>query len=199
MLHPSARPRWAQRMCDLLARPHGRLICREHPTGKLAESGGPPYFAPFWCYQLHLAHPGNKRVIDYGRKVLDVSGETVPSSRPGLTMLARFELQAFNGSDNSANGNDWVSIWGFALGQGRASDLLPSTSQNTGNRVRKKIKIRVKKKEDVCHGTNGNTATIAINRSSDCIGGVNDGRARDELPSAKAWLARRTATTTRYQ
>lgn len=133
---PSARPKWAARMQQLLARPSGRLVCLEFPTGKHPSTGGPPHSAAFWFYQLHLSNPGNEQVITYGEKKPSahqdpeqdadhahkdyaINTEAGTSSGPGLTMMVRFKPQKTHESGQSYDGvfgRDWVSIWGHSLG-----------------------------------------------------------------------------------
>ncbi|KAL1849438.1 hypothetical protein Daus18300_013262 [Diaporthe australafricana] len=135
---PSARPKWAARMQQLLARPNGRLVCLEFPTGKHPSTGGPPHSAAFWFYQLHLSNPGNEQVITYGEKKPSAHHATVQdaddahkgytidttagiSSGPGLTVVVRFKPHITHESGQSYKGTfgrDWVSIWGHSLGRG---------------------------------------------------------------------------------
>lgn len=147
---PSARPQWAARMQQLLARPSGRLICLEFPTGKHPSTGGPPHSAPFWFYQLHLSHPGNDQVITYGEKkdsaskdpgrdidqaqkewIINANAGT--STGPGLAMIVRFKPNVTHESGQSYQGSfgrDWVSIWGHSLGSG----LLKSDTTSGGSK-----------------------------------------------------------------
>lgn len=90
MLPPVQRPVWAERMRDLLSWPNGRLICVEYPTCTPLSDGGPPYFAPLWCYQLHLTHPGDGSLIDYKKQMFNLANKKLPIQQ-GLTMLARFK------------------------------------------------------------------------------------------------------------
>lgn len=131
-------------MQQLLARPSGRLICLEFPTGKHPSTGGPPYSAAFWFYQLHLSNPGNEQIITYGEKnqpADQASGENIDQSQrewtinansgtstgPGLAMILRFKPNVTHESGQSYQGSfgrDWVSVWGHSLG---SSLLLPDT------------------------------------------------------------------------
>lgn len=139
MIPPSTRPKWAQKMSGLLARPCGRLVCHEFPTGKHVSRGGPPFFAALWCYDLHLTYPGNEKVIDYENQVLDVDQGPIPSGCLGLTMLARSMVEDSNTTRmlrGGENGRDWVSVWAPTLGgvkrkaslfKGSKVDLLDQT------------------------------------------------------------------------
>lgn len=132
---PSARPKWAARMQQLLARPNGRLVCLEFPTGKHLSTGGPPHSAAFWFYQLHLSNPGNEQIITYSepqnpaqndheqdddqvQKQSTINANAGASSGPGLAMIVRFKPNETHGSGQSydgAFGRDWVSVWGHSL------------------------------------------------------------------------------------
>ncbi|KUI74283.1 putative thiol methyltransferase 2 [Cytospora mali] len=128
---PAARPKWASRMQQLLARPNGRLVCLEFPTGRDLKEGGPPYSAAFLFYQLHLTYPGNEEIIKYyeinkdlGHPETGEDGNTaqkpyystnmdagVPYGE-GFTMLARFKPRNTHEAGQSEDGKfgrDWVS------------------------------------------------------------------------------------------
>lgn len=152
---PSSRPQWATRMQQLLARPSGRLVCLEFPTGKHPSTGGPPHSAAFWFYQLHLSNPGNDQVITYGEKKdstsqgpgrdIDqtqnewtINANAGTSTGPGLAMIVRFKPNVTHESGQSYQGSfgrDWVSIWGHSLGSGL---LKPdATSEDSKEQVEK--------------------------------------------------------------
>lgn len=134
-------------MQQLLARPSGRLICLEFPTGKHPSTGGPPHSAAFWFYQLHLANPGNEQIITYGEgkpsaqqnpgKGIDQSQKdwTINlnagiSAGPGLAMILRYKPGVTHESGQSYQGpfgRDWLSVWGHSLGSG-----LPKTATTSG-------------------------------------------------------------------
>lgn len=57
-LPPSFRPRWAQRMSQLLS-PNGYLICMEFPLGKDPKLGGPPHGLEHELYVLGWLHPSS--------------------------------------------------------------------------------------------------------------------------------------------
>lgn len=151
---PTVRPKWAARMQQLLARPDGRLVCLEFPTGRHLKEGGPPYSAAFWFYQLHLTHPGNEEVIKYEvEKDLKhpVTGEDLgPSQKPyysinmdagnpyggGLSMLARFKPRKTHEAGQSEDGKfgrDWVSVWGPSLGRAGRADGNPKNQEGRTN------------------------------------------------------------------
>lgn len=152
---PSSRPQWAARMQQLLAHPSGRLVCLEFPTGKHPSTGGPPYSAAFWFYQLHLSNPGNERVITYvehkhsasqdpgkdadqAQKEWAINLNSGHSTGPGLAMMVRFKPNVTHESGQSYQGSfgrDWVSIWGHSLGIG-----LPrpnTTSEDSKDQLKK--------------------------------------------------------------
>ncbi|KAK2615933.1 hypothetical protein N8I77_002654 [Diaporthe amygdali] len=136
---PSARPKWAARMQQLLARPNGRLVCLEFPTGKHPSTGGPPHSAAFWFYQLHLSNPGNEQIITYSepknpaqndheqdddqvQNQCTINANAGAFSGPGLAMIVRFKPNETHGSGQSydgAFGRDWVSVWGHSLNGAR--------------------------------------------------------------------------------
>lgn len=125
-------------MQQLLARPSGRLVCLEFPTGKHPSTGGPPHSAAFWFYQLHLSNPGNEQVITYGekkdsnsqsagrdidqtQKEWTINANAGTPTGPGLAMIVRFKPNVTHESGQSYQGpfgRDWVSIWGHSLGSG---------------------------------------------------------------------------------
>ncbi|ROV96831.1 hypothetical protein VMCG_07929 [Cytospora schulzeri] len=128
---PTARPKWAARMQQLLARPDGRLVCLEFPTGRNLKEGGPPYSAAFWYYQLHLTNPGNEEVIKYEvendlkhpetgadlslmqKPYYSINMDAANPRGDGLTMLARFkprETHEAGQSEDGKFGRDWVSV-----------------------------------------------------------------------------------------
>lgn len=183
-------------MCELLARPHGRLICYEYPTGKLAETGGPPYFAPFWCYELHLNYPGNEKVIDYEKKVLDLSRETTSLGGPGLTMLGRVEFRRRD--EDSAMGNDWVSIWGPSLGSGKKRGPSPHKPDVSEDNARKKTRIRIKKQSPADHSADCSVVGSDDSKNSADVDDARDEKAVERLSSPKEWLLKRTTTGTGY-
>lgn len=103
-------------MVDLVARPQGRLLCREIPSYKDVQAGGPFYSAAPWFYHLHLTYPGNDKVVDYVRGVMDLSPETTSTGGTGLVQLARFsakDVQEFKAGKEMLT---WMSIWGPGLG-----------------------------------------------------------------------------------
>lgn len=125
-------------MHQLLARPNGRLVCLEFPTGRQIQDGGPPYSAAFWFYQLHLTHPGNEEVIKYEvnkdfkdprtgvdlrytqKQYNSINKDACSPYDDGLTMLARFkpkETHKEGQSEDGKFGRDWVSVWGPPLGR----------------------------------------------------------------------------------
>lgn len=141
-------------MQQLLARPDGRLVCLEFPTGRHLKEGGPPYSAALWFYQLHLTHPGNQEVIRYEvEKDLKhpVTGEDLgPSQKPyysinmdagnpfggGLSMLARFKPRKTHEAGQSEDGKfgrDWVSVWGPSLGRAGRADGNPKNQEGRTN------------------------------------------------------------------
>lgn len=142
---PSSRPQWAARMQQLLARPSGRLICLEFPTGKHSSTGGPPYSAAFRYYQLHLSNPGNNEIITYGEKNQSahqapgednhqaqeewtINADSGTSTGPGFAMILRFKPNVTHESgqsDQGPFGRDWVSVWGHSPGSGL---LVPDTT-----------------------------------------------------------------------
>ena len=61
-LPPSFRPKWANRMSQLLS-PTGRLICMEYPLGKDPKTGGPPHGLEHELYEQLFANPG--REVEY--------------------------------------------------------------------------------------------------------------------------------------
>ncbi|KAG8158513.1 hypothetical protein KVR01_011635 [Diaporthe batatas] len=133
---PSSRPKWAARMQQLLARPNGRLVCLEFPTGKHPSTGGPPHSAAFWFYQLHLSNPGNEQIITYEKKhpaeqdprqdagqgqEWAVTPHAGTSSGPGFAMITRFKPSITHacGQDSQGSfGRDWISVWGHSLAAG---------------------------------------------------------------------------------
>lgn len=190
MINPSARARWAQRMCDLLARPHGRLICHEWPTGTLLESGGPPYFAPSWCYQLHLTYPGNEKVIDYNKKAIDTSPETTSLGDLGLAMLGRCEMQAPDSKGKVLNGSDWVSIWGPSVGSMKRKKSPPhgqDVEQDTCRRKRIKLRNNKPKKTPADHSIENPTVDDA-----------KDEKVVERSFSPRTWLLKRKVPDTKY-
>lgn len=114
-------------MQQLLARPDGRLVCLEFPTGRKLEEGGPPYSAAFWFYQLHLTNPGREQVIRYetdggigSTKVHSINMDAVNRCSDGLAMMARFrpeEIREVGRDGDGKFGRDWVSVWGPSLGR----------------------------------------------------------------------------------
>lgn len=133
-------------MQQLLARPSGRLICLEFPTGKHPSDGGPPHSAAFWFYQLHLANPGNEKIITYGegmpwvlrnpRKDINQSQKdwiinlnAAASAGPGLAMIMRLKPSVTHESGQSYGGTfgrDWLSVWGHSLGSGLTNTATTS-------------------------------------------------------------------------
>lgn len=121
-----------------LARPNGRLVCLEFPTGRHLKDSGPPYSAAFWFYQLHLANPGNEEVIKYELKkdfkhpytgkdlkytqeqYYTINMEAGNPYGDGLAMLARFKPEQTHKEGQSEDGKfgrDWISVWGPSLGR----------------------------------------------------------------------------------
>lgn len=118
-------------MTKLLARPHGRLVCRETPQDKDIRLNGPPFGAGLWFYQLHLAHPGNHKVVDYLQGVIDLSPEATATSGPGLTQVVRYLATDVDDAEEEEI-KTWISIWSHALGGPRpnAQQITLSESRN---------------------------------------------------------------------
>ncbi|PSR87311.1 S-adenosyl-L-methionine-dependent methyltransferase, partial [Coniella lustricola] len=114
-LPPSCRARWAQRMDELLARPHGRLVCLESPSKKPQMAKGPPYCASIWHYTLHLANPGNDQVVNYETKVIETRATDATLRNPGLSLLWRAaSAVAHHGATEESDdrGGEYLSVWG---------------------------------------------------------------------------------------
>ncbi|ROW13375.1 hypothetical protein VPNG_05443 [Cytospora leucostoma] len=128
---PTARAKWAAKMHQHLARPNGRLVCLEFPTGRHLKDGGPPHSAAFWFYQLHLANPGNEEVIKYELKkdfkhpstgkdlkytqkqYYTINMDAGNPYGDGLAMLARFKPRHTHEQgqiEGGKFGRDWVSF-----------------------------------------------------------------------------------------
>lgn len=144
-------------MVQHLARPHGKLLCQETAFEKDFSQGGPPYGAALWCYQLHLTYPGNDRVIDYVKGVIDLSPETTSTSGPGLTQYVRFRTADLD-TGGERDVETWMSIWGPALGGVRLqtmretppNDRIVGTTLGTiieNNTTKRKFRIKVQTAE----------------------------------------------------
>ncbi|EME46604.1 hypothetical protein DOTSEDRAFT_43091 [Dothistroma septosporum NZE10] len=117
-LPPDLRPRWAQRMSQLLG-PLGKLICLEWPLGKDPKLGGPPFGVTPELFGQLLSRPGKEVKYDDAGVVVveDQSGE---GSDHGLVTIDRFLPSR---THESTKGNDHVSIWQHQQGPGAKAAL----------------------------------------------------------------------------
>ncbi|KAK6076082.1 thiol methyltransferase [Seiridium cupressi] len=108
-LPPSARPRWARRMVDLLA-PGGRLVCLEFPSAKPSSEPGPPWAAPQHAYVAYLGRPGHEPVTDLHGGVLE---DKVEEPREGgLRRILHQEPQRTHPAGMSDGKMiDRISVW----------------------------------------------------------------------------------------
>ena len=104
-LDPSLRPRWAKRMCQLLAQ-NGRLICAEYPLGKPPKSGGPPHGLQRGLYDQLFARPGEEvQYDDSGNVVEDTSVEKSDAA------LVKDDNWVPTKYFDTMQGKIWVSVW----------------------------------------------------------------------------------------
>lgn len=115
-LPPSARPRWAKRMSELLAQ-DGRLVCLEWPHPSIRDpKTGPPWVLTPELYLALLARPGED--VKYGENgppELD-STETAPPSETGLKRLAHLTPSETHKAGKTEEGKvlDRVGVWARA-------------------------------------------------------------------------------------
>lgn len=155
-------------------------------SSKLAECGGPPYFAPLWCYEQHLAHPGNRKIIDYNQQTLDLSRETTSVGGLGLSMLAR--VQNMESREEGETGNEWLSIWGPSLGSLKRMESSPHEPGASQDRKRKQINIKINIKK----------CTQAPADHSAGFDGTKDEMVGERLSSPRGWLLKRKVPGTGY-
>ncbi|KAH7412072.1 S-adenosyl-L-methionine-dependent methyltransferase [Phaeosphaeria sp. MPI-PUGE-AT-0046c] len=107
-LPPSLRPKWAERMVELLS-PDGILVCLEFPTHKPAKSGGPPWSLPPTVHQELLRRPGDDIIYNDDGTVVATDRE---ESESALIRVAHWTPKR---THNIAviNGvvRDCVSVW----------------------------------------------------------------------------------------
>jgi hypothetical protein len=111
-LSPATRPKWAQRMSQLLDPKDGRLICLEWPLHKSPDTGGPPWGLSPEIYSAHLGRPGHEiAYTDDGRVAETVSGvDPVPGALVRLDRLKPTRTHK-SGCDDQGNVLDFVSVW----------------------------------------------------------------------------------------
>ena len=112
-LPPDARPKWAQRMSNLLTPETGVLICLEWPLGKDPSIRGPAWGLASETYVAHLAHPGEDiRYGDDGKPLADEVQR--PATDTGLKRLTRLQPRRTHqaGHDSDGNITDYISVWG---------------------------------------------------------------------------------------
>ncbi|OAL02056.1 S-adenosyl-L-methionine-dependent methyltransferase [Phaeosphaeriaceae sp. SRC1lsM3a] len=107
-LPPSLRPKWAERMVELLS-PDGILVCLEFPTHKPAKSAGPPWSLPPTVHQELLKRPGDDITYNEDGTVVGTDRE---ESEGALVRVAHWTPKR---THNIAviNGvvRDCVSVW----------------------------------------------------------------------------------------
>ncbi|RYP79452.1 hypothetical protein DL769_002961 [Monosporascus sp. CRB-8-3] len=112
-LHPSMRPRWAERMRDLLAPESrgGRLVCLEFPSRDPAETGpGPAWSLPPHVYVAHLSQPGAAVPTDENGAV---PGDYVPQQKSdGLERLVHLKPRRTHPAGaKGGDVQDRISVW----------------------------------------------------------------------------------------
>jgi len=107
-LPPELRPKWANRMSELLA-PTGHLICLEFPLSKPPKSGGPPHGLTAELYEQLLAWPG--REVNYNLGGYVVEDRSLGHADDALVRMARWKAER---THEVGKGSDHVSIWKHA-------------------------------------------------------------------------------------
>lgn len=115
-------------------------MCREFPSDKDVICSGPPYSAALWFYQLHLTYPGNDKVVDYVKGVIDLSPETTSTSGTGLKQVARFLAKDMDTTGSRAC-KRWVSFWGPSLGGVRLGETSQSSEADEPTRTSIEVNI----------------------------------------------------------
>lgn len=105
-----ARPRWSQRMTELLIS-DGRLVCLEFPTSKPMSEPGPAWGVSPELYEALLTAPGED--IAYHS---DGTVDETPSPKPRTDALHRLSLIKPLRTHGDGTGNDgaildFISVW----------------------------------------------------------------------------------------